>query len=74
MFIILKQNTAKIQVSTIEKKLLFKKVGIDIGQSLTKIAYIDGGNMILSIFPTKQSFNKILEFLKIKRVKLSKLI
>jgi type II pantothenate kinase len=67
VFIIFKQNTAKIQVSIIEEKFLSKKVGIDIGQSLTKIAYIDGGNMILSIFPTKQSFNKISEFLEIKK-------
>ncbi|MFX0017253.1 MAG: hypothetical protein ACFFAK_13905 [Promethearchaeota archaeon] len=65
MSIIFKQNTAKIQISSFEAKLLFKKVGIDIGQSLTKIAYIDGGNMILSIFPTKQSFNKISEFFDI---------
>ena len=65
MFIIFKQNTAKIQVSSFEEKLLSKKVGIDIGQSLTKIASIDGDNMILSIFPTKQSFNKISEFFEI---------
>ncbi len=67
MFIIFKQNTAKIQVSSFEEKLLSKKVGIDIGQSLTKIAYIDGGNMILSIFPTKQSFNKISEFFEFNK-------
>jgi len=65
VFIIFKQSTAKIQVSSFEKKLLSKKVGIDIGQSLTKIACIDGDNMILSIFPTKQSFNKISEFFEI---------
>ena len=67
MFIIFKQNTAKIQVSSFEEKFLSKKVGIDIGQSLTKIAYIDGSNMILSIFPTKQSFNKISEFFEVKK-------
>ncbi len=67
MFIIFKQNNAKIQVSPVEEKFLSKKVGIDIGQSLTKIVYIDGGNMILSIFPTKHGFNKIAEFLDNKR-------
>lgn len=67
MVIISKQNTAKIQVSSFEEKLLSKKIGIDIGQSLTKIAYVDGGNMILSIFPTKQSFNKISEFFDVKK-------
>lgn len=64
---IFKQNTAKVQVSPVEEKFLSKKVGIDIGQSLTKIAYINGGNMILSIFPTKQSFNKISEFFEVKK-------
>jgi len=65
--IISKQNTAKIQVSSIEEKFLSKKVGIDVGQSLTKIAYINEVNMILSIFPTKQSFNKISEFFEFKK-------
>ncbi|MGB5912339.1 MAG: hypothetical protein WBH31_14190 [Promethearchaeia archaeon] len=67
MCIIFKQDTAKVQVSSVEEKFLSKKVGIDVGQSLTKIAYIYGGNMILSIFPTKQSFNKISEFFEVKK-------
>jgi len=65
--IIFKQNTAKIQISSFEEKILSKKIGIDIGQSLTKFAYIGGGNLILSIFPTKQSFNKISELFAMKR-------
>ncbi|MFX0025390.1 MAG: hypothetical protein ACFE8M_03185 [Candidatus Hermodarchaeota archaeon] len=67
MVIIFNQNTAKVQISSFEKKFLSNKVGIDIGQTLTKIAYIDLDNMVLSIIPTKHSFDKITEFFEIKK-------
>ncbi|MFW9946137.1 MAG: hypothetical protein ACFFDX_04840 [Candidatus Odinarchaeota archaeon] len=67
MVIIFNQNTAKVQISSFEKKYLSNKVGIDIGQTLTKIAYIDMDKMLLSIFPTKHSFDKITEVIELKK-------
>lgn len=44
---------------------------MDIGQTLTKVAYISGEELILEMYPTRTDFNKITEILEEKKDKIS---
>lgn len=41
-------------------------IGIDMGQSLTKIAYVEEDELCLTLIPTQAKFNEINEFLDSK--------
>ncbi|MFX0041076.1 MAG: hypothetical protein ACFFAB_17185 [Candidatus Heimdallarchaeota archaeon] len=42
-------------------------IGIDMGQTLSKFAYLEGHELILNYFPTHSSFSAIQKFLKSKK-------
>ena len=59
MSIIFKQININTILSSLEKKNLAKKIGIDVGQTLTKIAFLEKESLILSIGATKNNFHQI---------------
>ena len=61
-------SSVKIQLSPSEQEKLTNKLGIDIGQSLTKIAYFRRGELLLSFFPTKEVFEQVSNLLKVREV------
>ncbi|MFX1502702.1 MAG: hypothetical protein ACFFDH_17205, partial [Promethearchaeota archaeon] len=48
-------------------KIQLGKIGIDMGQTLSKIAYLDDATLNLSSFPTKTSIPVIKKFLNSKK-------
>ena len=61
MVIIFKQITLNIIISPAEQFSLSRKVGIDIGQSLTKFAFLEKNALVLLIGKTKNNFSQISE-------------
>ena len=58
------QKTVKIELDELENKFSPDIVGIDIGQSLTKIAYSKKKDVILTVYQTSSDFLYINEFLE----------
>ena len=42
-------------------------LGIDIGQSLTKISYLEENEILLKMIPTRSNFSDIIEFIDVKK-------
>jgi len=63
----LKQFKLKIQLEHSEINISSNIVGIDIGQSLTKVAYRKENEIILSMNQTGSDFREIIEFLDFNR-------
>ncbi|MFX1379558.1 MAG: hypothetical protein ACFFA4_10740 [Promethearchaeota archaeon] len=59
----------KINLGDNISKIPFNTVGIDMGQTLSKFAHLDGSNLILASFPTQKSVLEIKQFLKTKKGK-----
>lgn len=57
----------KINLSDNIIKIPSDKLGIDMGQTLSKFAYLEGKELILTSFPTQTSIATIEEFLKLKK-------
>jgi len=58
------QNTIKIQIEHSKVKIPHETVGVDIGQSLTKIAYSKGNEIILMMAPTSSNYTKTKQFIE----------
>ena len=67
MIRISEKNTVKIQLESTKGKIPLETLGIDIGQSLTKIAYSDGNEVILTMNQTSSDFSEISEFIEINK-------
>ena len=67
MIIISEQNPIKIQLNHTKVKIPSETVGIDIGQSLTKISYLKENELILILTPTDTNFSEINEFLEVQK-------
>ena len=63
----MKQFELKIRLEHPEMNVSSDIVGIDIGQSLTKVAYLKGNEIVLSMTPTGSDFREIIEFLDFTR-------
>jgi len=72
LVIILEQNTVKIRLDKTKVQFPFDTVGIDIGQSLTKIAYWKDNEIILSMSQIGSDFSEIDEFLNLNKNRLNK--
>ncbi|MHA1343838.1 MAG: hypothetical protein ACTSQG_07620 [Promethearchaeota archaeon] len=64
----------KIPFNRIDVDITPNTIGIDIGYSLTKIAYINDNLLNLSLIPTENNFKTILEFLRQKKDNFNRLI
>ncbi|MFX1445002.1 MAG: hypothetical protein ACFFHV_16440 [Promethearchaeota archaeon] len=65
---ILEKNIAKIQISQSDMAIPKNAIGIDLGQTLTKIAYLENQNDLhLVILSTQADFDKINKFLESKQ-------
>ena len=67
------QDSIKNQLSVQNDRILANKIGMDIGQSLTKIAYVEGNELILTLFSTKPEFKEINNFLTSNKKKFTQL-
>ncbi len=67
MIRILEKNIIKFQLKDTKGEIPSETVGIDIGQSLTKIAYLRANEIILKISPTTADLGKLDEFLEINK-------
>ncbi|GAG98247.1 unnamed protein product, partial [marine sediment metagenome] len=63
----MKQFELKIRLEHPEINISSDVVGIDIGQSLTKVAYLKGNEIVLSMSQTGSDFREIIEFLDFNR-------
>ena len=63
----MKQFELKIRLEQSEINISSDVIGIDIGQSLTKVAYLKENEIMLSISQTGSDFRKIIEFLDSNR-------
>ncbi len=72
MVIILEQNTVKIRLDQTKVQIPFDTVGIDVGQSLTKVAYWKDNEIVLSMSHTGTNFSEIEEFLSLNKDRLNK--
>ena len=63
----MKNNLIRIQINQSKIKFPLNTIGIDIGQSLTKIVYLEGDNLYLNLMLTKPNFEEIIEFLDSKK-------
>jgi len=63
----LKNNLIRIQINQSKIKFPLNTIGIDIGQSLTKIVFLEGDNLYLNLMVTKPHFEEIIEFLNSKK-------
>ncbi len=73
MIRISEQNTVKMQLKNTNVKIPTETVGIDIGQSLTKIAYLKGNEIILMVYPTSSDFSEINEFIELNKDRYNKM-
>ncbi len=73
MIIISEQNTIKIQLKDTRDKIPTDTIGIDIGQSLTKISYSVGNEIILTMNPTSSDFSEINEFIEFNKDRYKKI-
>jgi type II pantothenate kinase len=64
---ILEKNTIKLQLRDTKDEIPTETVGIDIGQSLTKIAYLSSNEIILNMSQTSSDFSRIDEFIEINK-------
>ena len=62
-------STIKIQLNHTKVKVPSEIVGIDIGQSLTKIAYMKENELILTLTQTDAKFSDVTELKKVVLVK-----
>ena len=68
MIKIFKKEFIKFQANQTHLNFPSKTIGIDMGQSLTKIAYLgEEDKLVLYLLQTKNNFEKIYEFLKSKK-------
>ncbi|MHA2287906.1 MAG: hypothetical protein ACXABG_03880 [Promethearchaeota archaeon] len=67
------QNTTKIQLNETKVDIPSNTLGIDIGQSLTKISYLEENDLILKMFPTSSDFSDVNEFIESKKKTLKKI-
>lgn len=72
MVIILEQNTVKIRFEQIKVQIPFDTVGIDIGQSLTKVAYWKDNAIELLISHTGSNVSEVDEFLNLNKTRLNR--
>ncbi len=72
MVIILEQNTVKIRLDQTKVQIPFDTVGIDVGQSLTKVAYWKDNEIVLSMSHTGANFSEIEEYLSLNKDRLNK--
>ena len=72
MVIILEQNTVKIRLEQTKVQIPFDTVGIDIGQSLTKVAYWKDNAIELSMSHTESIISEIDEFLNLNKTRLNR--
>jgi len=72
LVIILEQNTVKIRLDKTKVQFPFDTVGIDIGQSLTKVAYWKDNEIVLSMSQIGSNFSEIDEFLNLNKNRLNK--
>jgi len=73
LIIISEQNTIKIQLKDTRDKIPTDTIGIDIGQSLTKISYSVGNEIILTMNPTSSDFSEINEFIEFNKDRYKKI-
>ncbi len=73
MIKISEQNTTKIQLNRTKVKVPSETVGIDIGQSLTKIAYMKEDELILTLTQTDAKFSDVTEFIEIQKTQFKKI-
>ena len=73
MVIILEQNSLKIRLDQPLSQIPFNTVGIDIGQSLTKVAYWKDNEIVLSMSKTRSGLSELDEFLSQNKNKLNKI-
>ncbi|MFX1447337.1 MAG: hypothetical protein ACFFCG_04300 [Promethearchaeota archaeon] len=59
-----KQNIIKIKLEDIELKIPLETVGIDIGQSLTKIAYVKENEIMLKMTHTSSNYTETKQFIE----------
>jgi len=71
LVIILEQTTVKIRSDQTKVQIPSDTVGIDIGQSLTKVAYWKDDEIILSMSHTRSNFSELDEFLNLNKTKLN---
>ena len=67
MLNILKQFKLKIPLEHSEINISSNVVGIDVGQSLTKVAYRKENEFVLSMSQTGSNFRELIEFLDFNR-------
>jgi len=72
LVIILEQNTVKIRLDQTKVQIPFDTVGIDVGQSLTKVAYWKDNEIVLSMSHTGTNFSDIEEYLSLNKDRLNK--
>jgi len=72
LVIILEQNTVKIRLEQIKVQIPFDTVGIDIGQSLTKVAYWKDNAIELLISHTGSNVSEVDEFLNLNKTRLKR--
>ena len=72
MVIILEQNTVKIPLNQTKVQIPFDTVGIDVGQSLTKVAYWKNNAIELSMSRTGSKFSEVDDFLNLNKTRLNK--
>ncbi|TFG25590.1 MAG: hypothetical protein EU529_00835 [Promethearchaeota archaeon] len=63
----MKNDQIKIQINQSKIKFPLNTIGIDIGQSLTKIVWLERDNLYLKLMVTKPNFEEIIEFLDSKK-------
>ncbi|MFX1235765.1 MAG: hypothetical protein ACFFBY_14630 [Promethearchaeota archaeon] len=73
MSIIFKQININTILSPLDKNNLAKKIGIDVGQSLTKIAFLEKESLILSIGATKNNFHQIMKLIETFKLNLNQI-
>ena len=73
MVIILEQNSLKLRVDQTNGQIPFNTLGIDIGQSLTKVAYWKDNEIVLSMNKTRSDLSELDEFLSHNKNKLNKI-
>ena len=68
----MEQSINKISLDKINVKIPIGTIGIDMGQTLTKIALVEGNNLNLLIMPTPADFQEIKTFLMSKKEEYNK--